>query len=95
MTDAPRNVLWSAREAAQKLGFASRTVQRIAKERYDAGDPGIFNVSKSFVATPEWWKDALRRTKGRRRTRYDPRTGERLPPGAEPEIDLDGLPEQE
>jgi len=84
VTTTPSNVLWSAREAALKLGYAPRTAQRVAKEHFEAGDPNLVAVSKSFVASPDRWKEVLSKTRGRRRNRYDPDTGERLPPGVEP-----------
>lgn len=62
MKTTSSNVLWSAREAAQKLGYAPRTAQRIAKAHFEAGDPNIIAVSKSFVASPEWWKEVDRKS---------------------------------
>jgi hypothetical protein len=55
MTDA----LWTAAEAAARLGRSRRTTVAVAERLSSSGDPGIQRVGHAWAATPAWWAQAL------------------------------------
>lgn len=55
MTDA----LWTAAEAAARLGRSRRTTVAVAERLSAGGDPGIQRVGHAWAAPPAWWAAAL------------------------------------
>lgn len=64
------DTLWTAAEAAARLGRSRRTTVAVAERSADDADPGIRRVGHAWAAAPDWWAQALARVPTRAPRRH-------------------------
>lgn len=64
------DTLWTAAEAAARLGRSRRTTVAVAERSADDADPGIRRVGHAWAAAPDWWAKALARVPTRAPRRH-------------------------
>lgn len=58
--------LWSARQAAKRLGVGEHTARRRAARAAARGDANVMRVTQGWYASEDWWRDEFTRHPVRR-----------------------------
>lgn len=75
------DALWTAAEAARRLGRHPRTVTATTQRLAESGTAGLWRVGRAWAASPAWWKAALAKVPCRAHLRPpEPRSGAGGPP---------------